>query len=255
LLNLLRSWRHGFWLRVSETLAWSRGTYRETPARELSNTNAAESSRIAELKSRYGVAFESHLCESTSLRNYEYLDLLDRAFESWVRQPESGGELLDVGSASFWYGASLEAFFKPEILTGLEIEGHRLFKNGHSRLDYARGYVGQLKNAQFVVGDFLGWRQPVKRITAFFPFLTPTAILAWRLPLSLLKPERFFEQVRESLKPGGSFLMVNHGPAEAKLAKERCVAANLAFIGDWSEPGALSAYRSKPPVLSLWERH
>ena len=34
--------------------------------------------------------------------------------------------------------------------------------------------------------------KPADLITAWFPFLTPAAILAWRLPLSLLAPERLF---------------------------------------------------------------
>jgi hypothetical protein len=137
-------------------------------------------------------------------------------------------------------------------MVGVEIEGHRMFRNGHSRVDYAAGYVGQLPNTEFVVADYLGYLGRADVITAWFPFLTSTSILAWRLPLSLLAPDRFFAQVRNNLNPQGLFVMVNHGPSEAELAHQRCRAAGLQFCTRWQDPGPLSAYRLSPPVLSWW---
>ena len=68
---------------------------------------------------------------ATSVNNYEYLDLLDRGWaDSGLPRPE-GGAVCDVGCASFWYAAALQAFFRPGQLVGVEVEGHRLFRNGH----------------------------------------------------------------------------------------------------------------------------
>ena len=85
----------------------------------------------------------------TSVNNYEYLDILDDAWpegHAWsVTAPRAaqGMELLcDVGCASFWYAAALEAFFRPERVVGVDVEGHRLFKDGRTRIDYAAGYCG-----------------------------------------------------------------------------------------------------------------
>ncbi len=135
----------------------------------------------------------------------------------------------------------------------MEIEGHRLFRDGRARIDYAAGYAADVPNAEFVVADFTRYDQPADTITAFFPFLTATAILAWRLPLSLLRPEALFARIKHNLKQDGLFVMVNHGLSEADLAAERCSAAGLRPLGRWYDPGPLGAYRLAPPVLSWWQ--
>jgi hypothetical protein len=234
-------------------MRWSRGLHREKPALQLRQLTPEQGQRVAALRGRYGVQFERRLGKHSSIINYEYLDLLDRAWPASGRAPPRGGVVCDVGCASFWYAAALHAFFRPERLVGVEIEGHRLFRDGRARIDYALGYVADLPNAEFVVADYAHFEQAADTITAWFPFLTATAILAWRLPLSLLKPEVLFARIRHNLTRNGLFVMVNHGPSEADLAAERCSAAGLRRIGRWQDPGALSSYRLAPPVLSWWQ--
>jgi SAM-dependent methyltransferase len=227
---------------------------------ELPVLPAEPSRRIAALKDRYQARFESELGLQTSLNNYEYLDILDHAWPDGHARPGAalaprpqGMELLcDVGCASFWYAAALEAFFRPRAMVGVDVEGYRLFKDGRTRSDYAAGYVGQRPNARFVVADYLGYAEPADVITAWFPFLTPRAILAWRLPLSLLRPERLFRQIHHNLRPGGCFVMVNHGPEEAELAHRLCVAAGFRLDFRQSTPSPLSRGRPFPPVVSTW---
>jgi hypothetical protein len=156
------------------------------------------------LRSRYQVQFELHMTAATSLNNYEYLDILDRAWcLSGLPRPE-GGELCDVGCASFWYAATLHAFFRPRRLLGVDVEGFRL---------------------------------------------------AWRLPLSLLQPERLFRQIHHNLRPDGLFVMINHGIEEAAVAAELCIAARLRPI--WRgfqsslaphSSGATGRFRLSSPV-------
>jgi SAM-dependent methyltransferase len=247
--------RHRFWYGVSERARWSRGAFRETPALQLPALPAEQSRRIAALQGRYQLRFESELGVQTSLNNYEYLDILDHAWPAAGPSRPQGMELLcDVGCASFWYAAALEAFFRPRALVGVDVEGYRLFKDGRTRRDYAAGYVGQRRNARFVVADYLTYEEPADLITAWFPFLTPAAILAWRLPLSLLRPERLIRQIHHNLKPGGCFVMVNHGMAEAQAAHRLCIAAG--FAPGWQEPApsVLSRGRVLPPVVSSWGR-
>lgn len=199
--------------------------------------------------------FESELGVQTSLNNYEYLDILDHAWTAaGSSRPQRMELLCDVGCASFWYAAALEAFFRPRALVGVDVEGYRLFKDGRTRSDYAAGYVGQRRHARFVVADYLTYEEPADLITAWFPFLTPAAILAWRLPLSLLRPERLIRQIHHNLKPGGSFVMVNHGVDEAQAAHRLCIAAG--FSPDWQEPAPslLGLGRMLPPVVSSWGR-
>ena len=251
-LQRLRSLRHRFWYGVSERVRWSRGTHYETPAGELTTLTGEQSQRIAALRSRYQVQFELQLSAATSTQNYEYLDILDRAWAATSMVRPIGGVLCDVGCASFWYAAALQAFFRPAGMVGVEVEGHRLYRDGHTRIDYARGYLAHLARSEFVVADYRGFSHSADVITAWFPFLTPASILAWRLPLSLLTPATLFRRIRHNLRPGGLFMMVNHGLEEAALAEELCTAAGLLRSASWTQPGILSGYRARPPVLSCW---
>jgi hypothetical protein len=189
-----------------------------------------QAQRIAALRSRYQVQFESQMNAATSVNNYEYLDMLDRAWASSGTPRPAGGVLCDVGCASFWYAAALHAFFRPRRLIGVEVEGHRLFRDGRARIDYAVGYVAQV----------------------------PTAILAWRLPLALLQPQRLFRQIHHNLGPNGLFVMVNHGPAEAALAVDLCNAVGLELVWRWMQRDdhapAWPERRASPPVISCWRQ-
>jgi SAM-dependent methyltransferase len=252
--------RHRFWYGLSERARWSRGTFREAPALHLPALPTEQSRRIAALQERYQVRFESELGAQTSLNNYEYLDILDQAWRgtAWPGaapvRPQGVEQLCDVGCASFWYAAALDAFFRPRAMVGVDVEGYRLFRDGRTRRDYAAGYVGQRPNARFIVADYLTYTAPADVITAWFPFLTPGAILAWRLPLSLLRPEALIRQIQHNLKPGGTFLMVNHGVEEAASAHRLCTAAGLELAWECSASSLLSQRRMLPPVVSSW-RH
>lgn len=254
LLQRLRSLRHRFWFGVSERLRWSRGAFHETPARKLQSLTLEEAQRIAALRSRYQVRFEQRMTAATATNNYEYLDILDRAWaRSGVPRP-ADGILCDVGCASFWYAAALQAFFSPREIVGVEVEGHRLYKDGHTRIDYACGYLSRLSHARFMVADYRLCELPAEVITAWFPFVSAAAILAWRLPLSLLAPQQMFARVYHNLQPEGVFVMVNHGPREAALASALCGAIGFRSLFAFADPGVLSGARPSPAVLSCWTR-
>jgi hypothetical protein len=250
-LQRLRSLRHGFSYGVGERVRWSRGVFHETPAETLPRLPSEQARRIAALQDRYQARFESSLSAVSSLNNYEYLDVLDRAW-SCAGLEHAGGVVCDVGCASFWYAAALSAFFRPESLIGVEVEGHRLFKGGHSRLDYARGYVSGVPNAEFVISDYSKYSRAADVITAWFPFLTPNAILAWRLPLWLLEPERLLRQIRHNLGDGGLLFMVNHGSRESQIAADLCHAAGLGRAWMGEVRSVLGLHRLEPPIVSIW---
>jgi SAM-dependent methyltransferase len=249
----LRSSRHRLWFGISERMRWSRGTFCETPALELVPETREQAQRIAALQSRYQVKFELQLSAATSMKNYEYLDILDRAWQGAGLTQPTGADLCDVGCANFWYASALHAFFRPASLLGVDVEGYRRYRDGHTRIDYAQGYVARLPNANFLISDYLRCEMPADVISAWFPFVTPQALLAWRLPLSLLQPEGLFRQIRRNLRVGGQFVMVNHGAAEAAVAANWCVAAGLRRIGSLDTPGVFSGYRLQAAVCTRWQ--
>ena len=244
--------RHRFSYGLSERLRWSRGTFHEKPALELPTLAPEQAERIAALQCRYQVKFEVEFTAATSANNYEYLDILDRGWRRCGLPQPVCGVLCDIGCANFWYAPALQVFFRPERLQGIEIEGYRLYRNGRTRIDYARGYLAGLPGASFVVADYARCSEPADVITAWFPFLTANAVLAWRLPLSMLAPAALFARIRRNLRAGGFFIMVNYGTTEAALAAAACDATGLQCIGRDERRGLLSAHRLAPAIFSCW---
>ena len=87
-------------------------------------------------------------------------------------------------------------------------------------------------------------------MTAWYPFVTPDPVLAWRMPLSVLAPRTVFSQVARNLKPHGLFIMINQGRKEAAIAAAWCEKVGLARHGSCALQAAL---RSRlPAVASCW---
>ncbi|MBI4001468.1 MAG: hypothetical protein HY348_06765 [Nitrospira defluvii] len=242
---------HEVWYRLSERIRWSRAPHHETPIDRLSGLASWQATRIDALRARYGVGFESHYGRPTALANYAYLDLLDRAWTAVNRQPPQGGIVTDVGCANFWYARTLHTFFRPATLTGVDLEGFRLYPTGYSRYDAAAGYVADLPHTSFVVADYCEVNEQADLMTAWFPFVTPAPVLAWRLPLALFSPERLFARIARNLASNGTFFMVNQGTDEAAIAAGYCRQAGLRPQDQWIHPRPLRE-RPHPPVASWW---
>ncbi|NOT23343.1 MAG: hypothetical protein HOP22_11575 [Nitrospiraceae bacterium] len=249
----LRSAYHAVRYRLANNLRWSLGEYRELPAGHLLDLTPEQRSRVAVLQRRYGMKFESYLSADTALRNYDYLDLLDQAWTDWGLVRPSHGIVCDVGCANFWYARTIGAFFRPKRLIGVEVDGYRLYRNGHSRWDYALGYLRGLSHAAFEVEDYVGFRQRADVITAWFPFITSGPLLAWRLPLSLFNPESLIRAILSNLNLNGVFVMVNHHQAEANIAATLCRAVGLNNVGSTYIKRSIRS-RQVSPVISCWRR-
>lgn len=249
----LRSGYHAFWYWLGEELAWSRGLYRECPVEQLTHFSGSQQARIAVLRRQFAVRFEQHCAMLTTLKNYDYLDILDQAWTAWGQPRPVGGVVQDVGSSNFWYARALHAFFTPSALTGVEVEGHRIYYNGYSRWDYARGYVQNLPQTNFEIADYAQYEQPADTIVAWYPFVTPSPVLAWRMPLAFLAPQALFARVAMNLNPSGVFVMINQGPEEADIAADLCRQAGLQFESSCKVRMTLRR-RRVPPVVSWWRR-
>lgn len=246
-----RSLYHALWFGLSERIRWSRKPYHEVPVGRLTDLETGQSACIESLQARYGVCFESRYGRHTSLANYAYLDLLDQAWAAADRPVPTGGLVTDVGCANFWYAQTLHRFFRPAKLTGVDVEGYRLYPTGYSRYDAAAGYVADLPQTSFVTVDYCEMDEQVDVITAWFPFVTPTPVLAWRLPLTVFSPERLFASIARNLAAGGTLFMVNQGTDEADVAAGYCRQAGLRSQGCWVHPRPLRP-RPHPPVASWW---
>ncbi|MGC4097453.1 MAG: hypothetical protein QM706_10085 [Nitrospira sp.] len=233
-------------------MSWSRGTYRERPAERLRNLSGIQQERMASLRRRFRILFEQRVEQITALKQYDYLDILDQAWSALKLPLIRGGIVQDIGSSNFWYAAVLHTFFRPMEMVGIEVEGHRLYLNGYSRLDYAHGYIQDLPNTQFFIGDYAYYSRPADVVTAWYPFVTPGPVLAWRMPLSVLDPEALFSRVAQNLPPHGLFIMVNQGREEAEIAAVWCKKVGLAGYGSCEVNATLRP--RLPAVVSCWMR-
>ena len=253
LLLRLQSAHHAYWLWLSNRLRWRRGHYREKPASELVDLNAAQRRRIDELTARYAVHFEQRFDRNNALENYTYLDLLDQLRASFGEADwPLARAVLDVGSKNFYYAAVLQAALCPKTLTGLELEGYRIYPNLHSRHDYAMAYIRDLPDTRFVVGDVREYREPAELITCFYPFVFADTHVAWYLPLRVFDPPGQFAAMARLLKPGGQLLLCNQGEEEAEAAAQFAKQAGLRCQHRLQVSQPLTC-RRLPPVLTIWQ--
>ena len=249
----VRSNYHQFWYRLEERFAWSRGTYREQPVGRLSQLSGIQHARIASLQRRFRVRFEQQAEQATALKQYDYLEVLERTWSTLGLPYSVGRAVQDIGSSNFWYAAALHAFFQPSELVGIELEGYRIYTNGYSRLDYAQGYIEDLPNTHFVVSDYTQYHHQADVVTAWYPFVTPAPVLAWRMPLSVLAPHALFAQVVRNLKANGFFIMMNQGTDEAAIAAAYCRQSGLSPYQPYQWYELNTTLRPRiAPVVSCW---
>lgn len=251
LTDRLRSGYHRFWYEASQALQWSRGPFREGSKGPLNNLNPTQQQRTEELAKFYRSRFEKSLPPETAFLNYSYLDVMDRARQALGWPVPLNQRVCDLGSANFAYAAALHTFFHPTRLAGVEVDGHRLYCNGRSRIDYARGHIQDLPQTEYVIADYRQFTRQADIITAWYPFVTPKPLLAWRLPLSLFNPAALFAQVANNLAIGGTFVMINHSAAEAEVARGIAEDVGLVCAGHYLHKAPLRP-RIADPVLTIW---
>ena len=248
----LHSWLNAWRWAADRRFHREQRPYRETPAERLSGLKLPVSRRVSQLRSRYRVAFEQQLNADNALENYLYLDVLHRLREASPVWPAVQGRVLDVGCKNFYYAAALATAFEPAQLTGLELEGHRRYRDGHRRSDYATFYTGQIRGARYCVGDVCDWREKADLVSCWYPFVFAEVALAWGLPLSAFAPQRFFPALAEALAPGGLLLVVNQGLAEWQECARWLDAQHLHCVAKVVIENPLLS-RPAPPVASLWQ--
>ena len=175
-----------FWIR--KTLRWSRGmptlpaeskdglfAYLEEegaagtallPARAEARVRAE--ARERELRARYDL--EPLRARSTAAlyrKNLYLIDIVEQAARGLDVPPREAGALkaMDVGAQDWHYVFGLERWLaranraspRAVSLRGIELDGHGVYPDLRSRLDYARAYAAQTGNRDvtYEVGDFL----------------------------------------------------------------------------------------------------
>jgi SAM-dependent methyltransferase len=203
--------------------------------------------------------------------NLALLDRLDALGAAEMLPGDGTGPLraLDVGSGDFHYATALQRFLsrhgdgpaRAVELLGCEVDGHGIYRDGHSRADHARAHAALAAEAQgsvqYVVGDAARLRLPPQDVvTLFFPFLSIYPLLQWGLPLSRWRPRRLLRRVVMALRPGGWLVVSNQTAAEFDRLRSLLVGQPVELVRQVTFASDLvpRAERTADRTGSLWRR-
>lgn len=184
----------------------------------------------AELQERFDLGgLAGHSSKEVWLENLALLDVLQRVGKC-LRLPVGEGPLraLDIGSRNWSYCTAQERFLRslgsrPVELTGVEVDGYHMAKDGRPRIEHARAHARLTGNpaVRYVVRDVLDHHdQRVDVVFLLFPFLSHYALLHWGLPPTLLRPQELIDHCLGMLRPGGHLVTMHQTPWEAERARE-----------------------------------
>lgn len=232
----------------------------------LNRLPAYETRTVVKLVEKY--RFEPYLrrlSHASVLDNVLHLVLLDRLF-NYFTGAES--RILDVGSKNFAYGPAIYSFFshlngtrsvvgdngegKPH-LTGVEVDGKRLYLNLFTRQTCAKYYASLVPSAEYIVADFLthNFDGTFDAICNFFPFMDQEALLDWGLPLRFFKPLDMIKRSYDLLVPGGKLFVAHTTMEEYSHARSLIEASGFVWLID----DALKySFTSKMLYVSLYQK-
>lgn len=249
----IESAANGVFFALREFFKLGRRHYREKACFDVLQTANVDLKRVRELAQTYAVSFEKKLDLANTLENYHLLDLLDRVRQRYDWPRTKGQTVVDVGAKNFYYAATLWHFFKPQKLTGIELDAYKLYHDFHTRWSYARFYVRDLPEAEYVPGDFFNYQKRADVITLFLPFVLEYPLVKWTLPGRFFVPQKIFDHAFAVLNPGGCLLMTNQGDEEYDVARKHALASGFRLVGHFVHKHPLVA-RPIPTQVSLWEK-
>jgi hypothetical protein len=242
---------------LRKKLAWTRGRVKHANESKDGLFSGRLARRERELRKRYDL---SRLYAASSVHAYRenlyVLDLLDA-----VRlKPATSLRAVDVGSQDFRYAFGLSRWLRahaPDVtLTGIELEGHRIYDDLHSRKEHAEAFAAEVDGAavDYRVADFLAYEaEPASLDVAFFffPFVLEYALVRWGLPRRFFSPKRIFDRAFALLRPGGAVIVVNHTADER--ARQLELLGECGFVVESSGPARseLVDYAADVPERTL----
>lgn len=246
-------------------LAWTRGpvTHVNEPKARLFRDAPMLARRERQLRKRYDL---DRLRDGSTVHAYQenlyVLDVLDGVTLDGVA-PKKRGMLraIDVGSQDFRYAFGLARwlgrFARAVELTGIELEGHHVYADLHSRREHAEAFAREVDGAtvQYIVADFTKFEGAkageVDVISFFFPFVLEYALVRWGLPRRFFDPRTLFAHAFSLLRPGGTVVVMNHTAAERERQVELLEACGFLVASSAPARSDLVDYAADVPERSL----
>lgn len=254
---------------IRRALSWSHGPveHQNEPKSGLfayAGTRAKRlESRERELVSRYRLEpLRTRSSVHVYRENLYVLDLLDRHVHDGDLDEKRQVRAIDVGSKDFRYAFGLARWLRHgqtraprEVsLTGIELDGHPVWDDFHSRKDHAEAFAREVPDADvgFEVKDFLAHsEQDVDVLFFCFPFVLEYALVRWGLPRKFFLPERLFQHAEQMLRPGGLVFVMNHTEAERTRQIELLEATGFEVLRSETATSGLVDYAADVPERSV----
>ncbi len=275
-LALLRAPANALGYLARSQLRWSRGIVElpEEPKDDLFCwLDAIVRAQAEELERSLRRQFDLRMLsqQSTRLGYAENLALLEAAERMLGHValpvgPDGVLRAVDVGAGVFQYATALQRFLahggtsasRRVVLRAIEVDGHGIYRDGHSRNDHARAHAALAGDeVRFEVADFTALRLPEQDVvTMLFPFVERYALLQWGLPLGLFRPRQLFARAVATVRPGGLLVVANQ--TEAEFAQVQALLADqpVALVRRVSLATQLVPYaeQTQERVGSVWQR-
>jgi len=173
-----------------------------------------------------------NLAEEFQAELLEFFDLFSWPFSKEDRPSAKGCVIADVGTRTFSSAPAIEKNFEKiysEVeIHGYEIDAYRRFTNFRTRADYGHYYSKKVRKGFYHAEDFRKSSRKYDIILMLHPFVTPSAHLAWGLPLSLYDPRDLFAHCLRSLR-GETGLFLLSSPREEEYEKAVDLTLSLGF--------------------------
>ncbi len=182
--------------------------------------------------------------------------------------PDGVVRAVDVGCGDFHYATALSRWLarhaganRQVVLRGIEVDGHGIYRDGHSRADHARAHaalaVAPGQDVAMQVADFRHVDLPEQDVvTVFYPFVFAYPLLRWGLPLSQLRPKALLRRAVSALRPGARLIVANQTAAEFARTQELLAGQPVQLLRSVSFRSDLVPYRelTNDRVGSVWQR-
>ena len=215
MLYILDNLKNNFDFFIRSHIPFSRKNYNENIA-----DNSLDYKYTANLK-QYDLDFLKKSSKRIFLENLYFLNVFDKTFS---KNKKENIKILDIGSKNWSYIKSEYLFFKSFqdnfILNGIELDAYRLSTNFYTRYEIAKYYKKDLKNTNYIAGDFLRHNQKYDYIIWILPFICKYPHIKWGLPLRYFQPKKMLLHAYNSLNSGGEMLIINQGEDEYLIQQE-----------------------------------
>ncbi len=212
----------------------------------------------ARLREQYHLAsFERAASAQNYRENLFYLHMLETALERGGCALPDPLLAADIGPSHWFHVQGLYALLRrwhaPDgrglQLEGYEADPYRIYSDLRSRYDHAIGHLRGLKGAAYLPRAFSPQPARFSLILMLFPFVFEQDHLEWGLPGLLFRPDDLLHAAWQSLRPGGTLMVVNQGAAEHARQRERLLAAGIEPVAAFAQDDLLYSYPYERFVL------